>query len=42
MRGHRVSSLMQGYNPVKHDVTYFKKLAHTTVNYIRVMAIINP
>jgi regulator of replication initiation timing len=36
MRGHtRVSSLMQGYNSVKHDVTYFKKLAHTTVNHIR-------
>jgi hypothetical protein len=26
---------MQGYNSVKHDVTYFKKLAHTTVNHIR-------
>jgi hypothetical protein len=36
MRGHtRVSSLMQGYNSVKHDVTYFKKLVHTTVNHIR-------
>jgi hypothetical protein len=36
MRGHtRVSSLMQGYNSVKHDVTYFKKVAYTTVNHIR-------
>jgi hypothetical protein len=36
MRGHTsVSSLMQGYNSVKHDVTYFKKLVHTTVNHIR-------
>jgi hypothetical protein len=36
MRGHtRVSSLMQGYNSVKHDVTYFKKVAYTKVNHIR-------
>jgi hypothetical protein len=36
MRGHTsVSSLMQGDNTVKHDVTYFKKLAHTIVNHIR-------
>jgi hypothetical protein len=36
MRGHtRVSSLMQGYNSVKHDVTYFKKLTYTIVNNIR-------
>jgi hypothetical protein len=26
---------MQGGNPVKHDVTYFKKIAYTTVNHIR-------
>jgi hypothetical protein len=36
MRGHtRVSSLIQGDNPVNHDVTYFKKIAYTTVNHIR-------
>jgi hypothetical protein len=35
MRGHRVSSLMQGGNPVKHDVTCFKKVAYTKVNHIR-------
>jgi hypothetical protein len=36
MRGHtRVSSLIQGNNPVKHDVTYFKKVAYTKVNHIR-------
>jgi hypothetical protein len=36
MRGHiRVSSLMQGDNLVKYDVTYFKKVAYTTVNHIR-------
>jgi hypothetical protein len=36
MRGHTsVSSLMQGGNPVKHDVIYFKKLAYTKVNHIR-------
>jgi hypothetical protein len=27
--------MMQGYNTVKHDVTYFKKIAYTTVNHIR-------
>jgi hypothetical protein len=35
MRGHRVSSLMQGGNPVKHDVTCFKKVAYTKVNHIQ-------